>query len=468
MMDKKSSIGEQSSGALNQYHQLQLRVTFEHIDSLLTEVEHILADAHSDSPFNRYTGDTTAIEQKVAHDYVLRIRAAMARIMKEQQISFAEPRCGSRWAANTAMLYAGISVDELHPDRLRGYGQVSEAGESLLETIMIELNSLIEKLRTYLAQGDKANLRVRIERLEKGGNDVKLLKELGRIITIHGLVEYRDALATIIGRMENKVLEIGVFGRVSCGKSSLLNYLLEGNYLPVGVTPVTAVSTRISYGPVPYVEIEFIDEPPKIVGFSELWEFATERGNPSNAKHVTKINLKLPTSRLKEGVTFIDTPGLGSLATSGSADALGYLPRCDLGLLMIDAGSGISAEDLVVVDALYRAGASAMILISKADLFSQAEREQVTEYVTREVQQELRISPPIFPVSVFGESSVLCDDWFKGHLQPMLESHHDLAAAIADRKIAVLRNANHRDVGDKAYSRQAVTHRRGTGKGETP
>jgi hypothetical protein len=192
----------------------------------------------------------------------------MARIMKEQGISFGEPRCGSRWAANTAMLYAGISVDELHPDRLRGYGQVLEAGESLLESIMIELNSLIDKLRTYLAQGDNANLRVRIERLEKASNDLNLLKELDRIITIHGLVEYRDALATIIGRMENKILEIGVFGRVSCGKSSLLNYLLEDNYLPVGVTPVTAVSTRISYGPLQQVRIEFVDEPPQIVGCS--------------------------------------------------------------------------------------------------------------------------------------------------------------------------------------------------------
>jgi hypothetical protein len=36
---------------------------------------------------------------------------------------------------------------------------------------------------------------------------------------------------------------------------------------------------------------------------------------------------------------------------------------------------------------------------------------------------------------------VLCDDWFEEHLQPMLESHHQLAAAALDRKIAFLRNA---------------------------
>jgi GTPase SAR1 family protein len=92
---------------------------------------------------------------------------------------------------------------------------------------------------------------------------------LGRIITSYGLVEYREALAMIIDRMENKVFEIGLFGRVSSGKSSLLNYLLEVDYLPVGVTPVTAVPTRISYGPLARVGIEFADNPPENVSLSE-------------------------------------------------------------------------------------------------------------------------------------------------------------------------------------------------------
>ena len=110
-------------------------------------VENILADGQSGSPFSRYIGDVTPIQQRVAHDYVVRIRAAMARIMKEQGISFDEARCGSRCAANTTLLYAAISVDELHPDRLRGYGQVSDAGQSLLMAIIAELHSLIGKFQ---------------------------------------------------------------------------------------------------------------------------------------------------------------------------------------------------------------------------------------------------------------------------------------------------------------------------------
>ena len=169
--------------------------------------------------------------------------------MKEQRIPFEEPHCGSRWAANTALLYAAIAVDELDPDRLRGYGRIPDAGNNLLETINGELHSLIAKLQTCLAQDANADLQVRIERLDKASTDAKPVEELSRIITSHGLVEYREALAMIIDRMENRVFEIAVFGRVSSGKSSLFNYLWGVDCLPVGVTPVTAVPTRICHGP---------------------------------------------------------------------------------------------------------------------------------------------------------------------------------------------------------------------------
>src|ERR1700740_1605317 len=116
-MNNRSSAGEQNLELLNQYHQLRVRVSFQHIDSLLSEVEDILTEAQSASPFNRYIGDTTPIQQRVAHDYVVRIRTAMARIMKEQGISFGQPRCGSRRAADTALLYHAVSVDEFDPER---------------------------------------------------------------------------------------------------------------------------------------------------------------------------------------------------------------------------------------------------------------------------------------------------------------------------------------------------------------
>ena len=241
--------------------------------------------------------------------------------------------------------------------------------------------------------------------------------------------------------MEGAAFEAGVFGRVSSGKSSLLNYILQTDVLPIGVTPVTAIPTRISHGPVAEAGIEFAEAQPQIIALSELPEFATEQKNPGNKKHVTRIFVKLPSVRLAEGVTFVDTPGLGSLAVAGAEETIAYLPRCDLGIVLIDASAGLTQDDLVVVQALYQAGASAMILISKADLFSGADRERMIEYVKKNLRNQLRVEAPVHAVSVFGADAALCDRWFESELRPFLAQHHELAITSQKRKIGGLREA---------------------------
>jgi GTPase Era involved in 16S rRNA processing len=437
----QSGAGGSGSEVLNNNHRLQLRITFQHIDSVLTEVEQILADPERYSPFSRYTSDITPTQRRIAHDYVVRVRAAMIKIMNEQAIPFADPHCGTRWASLTALLAASISAEDLMPDRMRGYGDISLSGRNLLESIRTELNLALGNLQKYLEECANADLEQRIGKISEIGDEAAWVKELNRIITIHGLVEYRNALAMIVDKLETKTFEIGVFGRVSSGKSSLLNYLLQVNCLPVDVAPVTAIPARIGYGPDPQVRIEFADNPPLLIPFSDLWDFASEQGNRNNAKHVTRINIKLPSPKLSEGTIFVDTPGLGTLATSGSTETLTYLPRCDLGILMLEASVGVTAEDCAVLDALSRAGSNAVILISKCDLFNEKERAKLIAYVTDEIQKQLAISLPIFPVSVVGESAALCDHWLSEFLEPTLRAHQRLAASATRRRVVVLRNA---------------------------
>jgi len=242
----------------------------------------------------------------------------------------------------------------------------------------------------------------------------------------------------LLDRLEATTFEIGVFGRVSSGKSSLLNHLLGGEYLPVGVTPVTALPTRIQYGPVSQAVIEFAERAPVTVDLSRLAEFCAEQQNPGNTKHVARIHVALPASSLREGITFVDTPGLGSLAVAGAEETVAYLPRCDLGIVLIDAASTLTHEDLVVIEALYRSGATAMVLLSKADLLTREEREHAVAYVLRQLQEQAQLDLPVHLVSVRGADAALCDHWFGNELQPVLARHKELGAAALKRKIGGL------------------------------
>ncbi len=430
-----------SRHGFNENHRRSLRVKFQYMDQTLAEVERILASADSPSLFAQYVPDATPIQRKVAHGYVTRIREVIRRVMQELELPAPRPHCGALWAVRTQLMGVSLSLDELRPHSMLGYGTLSESAASTLEAIYAELRALTNQLDDYLAAGAGENLQARLERLAQTTDEVRLLRELERIIAAHGLVEFRPALTLLLDRLESPAFEVGIFGRVNSGKSSLLNHLLGGEFLPVGVTPVTALPTRVQYGPKPQAVIELAGREPLRVELARLPEFCAEPHNPGNIKHVARIRVELSAKTLQEGVTFVDTPGLGSLAVAGAEETAAYLPRCDLGILLVDAASTLTQEDVAVVEALYRSGATAMVLLSKADLLAPAERQRAVEYVQQKLREQAQIELPAHLVSVRGADAALCDRWVTGQLQPLLARHKELSAAALKRKTGALREA---------------------------
>ena len=339
---------------MNKNHERHLLTSFRHIDNLLSEAEHILANAGSRSPFAEYTQDSTPVQRKVLHDYIERVRQAMNGALVDLRLPRPAPVCGAMWAAGGRLTFSQIAVAEIEPQRMRGYGALNDEDVKAINGVVAELNATLERLIGYWNRSRDADLQARLARLESTTDEARLLSELERVVTAHGLIEFRGALAMLLERLENHVFEIGVFGRVSSGKSSLLNYLLGSTVLPVGVTPVTAFPTRVSYGAQANAVVAFAESKPERIELTRLAEFVTEQQNPGNAKRVIRVSVEVPSSRLREGVAFVDTPGLGSLATAGAEETMAYLPRCDLGIVLVDAGSTITHEDLNIVQALYQ------------------------------------------------------------------------------------------------------------------
>ena len=170
-------------------------------------------------------------------------------------------------------------------------------------------------------------------------------------------------------------------------------------------------------------------------------EYASEEKNPGNYKHVTGIVVAVPSPRLGEGVVLVDTPGIGSLATSGSAETFAYLPRCDLSVVLIDAGSNLNDDDLSLLRTLYEAGIPAQVLLSKADLLKPDDRQRVLQYVREHLRQELNLDLTVHPVSIVGQDAALLDAWFEREIEPLWERHRGLTEKSLHRKIAGLRES---------------------------
>jgi hypothetical protein len=186
---------ETNMHSFSEHHQRHVRTTFQYIDKLLSEAEHTMADAGSPSPFRMHSDDTTPIQRKVTHDYILRIREAMRRVMDELNIPPSEPHSGAVWAAAINLMFCSISLNELTPDRMQAYGPLSPEAAQKLDGIRAELDGLVAKLRSYLGKGAGGDLQQRLQQLGKTGDEIHLLSEIERIVTAHGLVEFRGRLA---------------------------------------------------------------------------------------------------------------------------------------------------------------------------------------------------------------------------------------------------------------------------------
>lgn len=423
---------------LNESQQRRLVVTCQYVDRLLGDLERAFTEAQSNSPFGRYANDLAPAEQRLVHDYIARLRTQLVRMLDGQGLSPPPHRFGLRHSLMTHLTFVDVAVEELKPHYMQGYGAVAPDAAAALNGIVEELHGTIGQMTRALAVDRSEDLRTRLEKIGVHA-DVELLDTLEHLITKYGFVEFRSALATILDTLERKGLELAVFGRVSTGKSSLLNRLLEREVLPVGVTPITAVPTRILFGRKPRLRVAFADAPARELDIGALAEYASERENPANEKRVMRLVVELPASFLESGVTLVDTPGLGSLATAGAAETLAYLPHCDVAAVLVDASSTITAEDLATVGLLLNAGIHVSVLVSKADLLANGDLDAALTYARRMLSHEFKAAIPVAAVSVRPVFDHLFEQWRMQQLAPLVANQERERQQAAARKMEILR-----------------------------
>jgi GTP-binding protein EngB required for normal cell division len=436
-----TTMPEESANSLNSNHERRLTVTCRYIDKLLADMESTLHSSESKLAFPHYVSDLSPQQRRVIEDYIRRIREQLIRVLDGQNIERPSADIPESRSLHASLTFIDIAAEELKPEYMRGYGEIPPAAAVELNGIAGELKGLVRQLDQFLMRGTKEDLRKRLDNLEQTGDEVALLKNLESIISAHGLVEFRSTLAMIIDRLEDNRYEIAIFGRVSSGKSSLLNSILETDVLPVGVTPITAVPTRLVYGESPVVNVWFANRSPEQFEISRLPEFVTEQLNSSNEKHVARIIVQIPSRRLQGGVAFVDTPGLGSLATGGAAETLAYLPRCDLGVVMIDAASTLTSDDLQTIHTLYQSGIPATVLLSKADLLNAGDRARVVEYIREHIKKDINLDLRVHPVSIINEHKELIDQWFDDDIAPLYSQRQELKIRSIRRKLGALRQS---------------------------
>jgi GTP-binding protein EngB required for normal cell division len=408
---------------------------------MLSEIEQALHSTASHSPFPRYVVDIAPAQTRVIKDHIGRLRSQLLRALDWQHMKPEPPEIPVTRSVLTDLAFVDIAIEELRPSYMSGCGAVPDDAIGELNGVVHELRTLVGSMERYLRQDLRTNLESRLRRLGETGSDVGLLRLIEELVARNGMVEFRPRIDSLASRLEDNNLEAALFGRVSSGKSSLLNALLNTSVLPVGVLPITAVPTRLQYGTTLHAVVTFGSGRSETVTVEELGNLVSEQGNPGNSRNVARAIVQVPSPRLKQGIVLVDTPGLGSLAKRGSAETLAYLPSCDIAMLLIDAGATLNEEDIGTLRLLCEAAIPAIVLLSKSDLLADGDIQRITSYIHQQLQQELGLEVSVHPVSSLPEQSGLLDDFFDHELLPRFNEARSLRASSAARKIGALREA---------------------------
>ncbi|MGG3471232.1 dynamin family protein [Neobacillus pocheonensis] len=149
---------------------------------------------------------------------------------------------------------------------------------------------------------------------------------------------------------------VPVLGIQGTGKSSFLNALLMNEVtLPIDVDETTCVPVEIRYGKKGSPSIVHFENrsPVSISSLQQLEQYVHNDYNPGNEKKVKFIQVFKDEPLLKNGIVFVDLPGVGSLTQSNIKTTMDYIERLSAAIFMLRTVPPITKQEANFLKAVW-------------------------------------------------------------------------------------------------------------------
>lgn len=234
-------------------------------------------------------------------------------------------------------------------------------------------------------------------------------------------------LQKTLEKFKNLEFNIAITGIMNAGKSSLLNALLKEDFLGVSNIPETANLTILKYGEEQKALVSFWDkkEWQNILLSSkfskelkefvdtlsqelDLDEFVHEKAlvkeialkdlkTFSSAKNklsalIKKIEIQSSLEFLKNNISIVDTPGLDDIVVQREVLTNEYLKESDFLIHLMNASQSLTQKDAeFLINCLLNSRLTKfLIVLTKADLLSQKDLDEVIAYTKESLKTRLK------------------------------------------------------------------------------
>lgn len=207
----------------------------------------------------------------------------------------------------------------------------------------------------------------------------------GTIAVLEGLAEKANtfqlpAPPTILedycGKLKANNYQVLVVGEAKRGKSTFVNALIgrDGReILPTDVDVATCQVFRIRRAANEAYRIRFEDESQQEITLTDLPRYGSQtladvRGLPKLNQIIRWIEVDFPAHFLPEGVSLLDTPGLGSLYSAHAQITQRFVPFADAVIFVLDSSQPIIQPELDFIDKILSKTPHILFIQTKIDL----------------------------------------------------------------------------------------------------
>lgn len=202
--------------------------------------------------------------------------------------------------------------------------------------------------------------------------DVKIFKQ-AQILIDDGnkdsaYIALAGQLRALQQRFTEQKLTILVAGEMKVGKSTFINSLLGADILATAHEVCTNVPTKIVYGDEEKIIVHFVknssggQKAPVTITREQIEDYSTESANKENQNQVDYIEIQINSQLLHEGLTFIDTPGLGAIDPLHAIATYRMATQADIIFFLGDSRKPLTQSEIASLKVLIKVSGSEQIV----------------------------------------------------------------------------------------------------------
>jgi GTPase SAR1 family protein len=184
-------------------------------------------------------------------------------------------------------------------------------------------------------------------------------------------------LRVVAARLSRTSTLVAVVGEYKQGKSQLINALVGSAVCPVDDDLATSAITAVYAADRAGARIRRVVDGRsgvETVPVEELRRYVTEFGDPADRAGIELVEVGIPSPFLDEGLTLVDTPGIGGLLQQHTATTLRFLSLADAIIFVTDASQELTEPETAFLQQALTACPEVLVVVTKIDLYPEWQR----------------------------------------------------------------------------------------------